>query len=457
MTVKDTTLSGRLRRLVAGAPPSTGPQGGYDPAASIARDLRRAWMLVGALILAGLLMASVIRVAGAVIAPGELVVASDIKRIQHPTGGVVAQINVHDGSRVRAGDVLISLDPTAMGANVTIVSDAVDELLAKQARLQAERDGRRSIVFPPDLMGRASQPGAAAVIKAEVQLFDLRTGARAGEKAQLRERASELGQQVKGFEEEMAAKQAEVKLIENELVGVRSLYDQHLVPLSRLNALERSAVQLRGDIGQLTASVAEAREKISEVALQSIQVDEVARTDAGGQLSETENQLAELQQKKVAAQQDFKRIQIRSPQDGIVDKLSAHTVGGVIAPAETIMLIVPDRDRLRVEARIRPRDIAKVHLGQEAMLRLSAFDQRTTPELAGRVSRISPDLTSDPRTGASYYVVETDIPDAQIRRLEGRRLTAGMPVEVFVQTHQRTIMSYLVGPLTDQLKRAFRD
>jgi HlyD family secretion protein len=406
------------------------------------------------LVLVGLLMASVIKVAGAVIAPGELVVASDVKRIQHPTGGVVAQINVRDGSRVRAGDVLISLDPTAMGANVAIVSDAVDELLAKQARLQAERDGAPRIAFPAELTARAS---AAPVIKAEQRLFALRTGARAGEKAQLRERRDELGEQIKGFEEEMAAKRDEVKLIDGELVGVRQLYDQHLVPLSRLNALERSAVQLQGDIGQLTAAAAEAREKISEVSLQMIQVDDLARTDAGGQLSETQNQLAELQQKKVAAQQDFRRIQIRSPQDGVVDKLTAHTVGGVIAPAETIMLIVPDRDALRVEAKIRPRDVARVRLGQRAMLRLSAFDPRTVPQLIGRVSRVSPDLTSDPRTGASYYVIEADIPPGQIARLGGRRLTPGMPVEVFVQTRERTIMSYLTGPLTDQLKRAFAD
>jgi HlyD family secretion protein len=414
-------------------------------------------MLVAALIVAGLFMALVVRVAGAVIAPGELVVVSDVKRIQHPTGGVVAQINVHDGSRVVAGQVLISLDPTATGANVTIVSDAVDELLAKQARLQAERDGAGRIAFPPELTGTSAGAGAAAVVKAEVRLFDLRMGALAGEKAQLRERRDELGQQIAGFQEETAAKQSEVKLIDNELTGVRQLYDQHLVPLSRLNALERSAVQLKGDIGQLTAAVAEAREKISEVSLQMIQVDENARTDAGGQLSETQNQLAELQQKKVAAQQDFRRVQIRSPQDGVVDKLTAHTIGGVIAPGETIMLIIPDRDRLRVEARVHPRDIAKVHLGQSATLRISAFDQRTTPELAGAISRISPDLSVDPRTGAAFYIVEADISRAQIARLEGRRLTPGMPVEVFIQTRQRTLMAYLIGPLTDQLKHSFRD
>ena len=451
------TLADRLRGILGeaarplirpfGSPSPAGGEGteSYNPAASIARDLRRAWMLVAALIVAGLFMALVVRVAGAVIAPGELVVVSDVKRIQHPTGGVVAQINVHDGSRVVAGQVLISLDPTATGANVTIVSDAVDELLAKQARLQAERDGAGRIAFPPELTGTSAGAGAAAVVKAEVRLFDLR------------ERRDELGQQIAGFQEETAAKQSEVKLIDNELTGVRQLYDQHLVPLSRLNALERSAVQLKGDIGQLTAAVAEAREKISEVSLQMIQVDENARTDAGGQLSETQNQLAELQQKKVAAQQDFRRVQIRSPQDGVVDKLTAHTIGGVIAPGETIMLIIPDRDRLRVEARVHPRDIAKVHLGQSATLRISAFDQRTTPELAGAISRISPDLSVDPRTGAAFYIVEADISRAQIARLEGRRLTPGMPVEVFIQTRQRTLMAYLIGPLTDQLKHSFRD
>ena len=219
----------------------------YNPAASITRDLRRAWMLVAALIVAGLAMALVIKVAGAVIAPGELVVASDVKRIQHPTGGVVAQINVHDGSRVVAGEVLISLDPTATSANVAIVSDAVDELLAKQARLQAERDGRAKWTSPPSLRAAKASPRRDCDDEPKCDCSAC-AWARCPARAQLRERRDEARTADRRLQEETAAKQSEVTLIDNELVGVRSLYAQHLVPLSRLNDLERSAVQLRGDM-----------------------------------------------------------------------------------------------------------------------------------------------------------------------------------------------------------------
>ena len=344
-----------------------------------------------------------------------------------------------------------------MMTNVAIVADAINEASAKEARLEAERDGRPRADFPAALRVRDAPPSAATALRDEGRLMHLRAQTREGEKSQLRERKLQLQNQIEGFQGEIAAKQNETALIDQELVSVRKLYEKYLVPLSRLNALERQAVQLHGDVAQLSAEIAEARGKISETQLQILHVDESGRSDAGSQLGEVQNQLAELRQKQVAASQEYKRVNIRSPQDGVVDKLSAHTVGGVIGPGETIMLIVPERDRLHVQVHVRPTDIDKVRLGQRATLRFPAFSARTTPEIDGVVARISPDLTAEERTGANYYVADIDIPPAQFARLKGLKLVSGMPVESFIQTKSRTMLSFLVKPLGDQLKRAFRD
>ena len=430
--------------------------GAYDPQLAIQRSLRLGMLILAALVVGLGGMSAIIGLNGAVIAPGQLIVASDVKKVQHPTGGVVADIRVADGARVREGDVLLAQDPTTASADVAIVSVAVDELLARQARLEAERDAR-SVRFPPELVARRGQPEVARLIQDELRLYRLRVSARASQKSQLHERENQLRQEIGGFGEESAAKQKEIDLIQGELVGIRKLYQQQLVPLTRLNSLEREAVQLHGDIAQLTASSAEARGKIAEVEQQAIQVDQDGRSDAGGQLSDVQNKLAELRQRKVTADQEFKRVLIRAPQSGVVDRLSVHTIGGVIAPGEAILYIVPDKDRLSVEAKIRPTDVDQLKAGEKVVLRFSAFDVRTTPEIEGSLTRVSADTHADERTGATYYLATIEIPEKQLARLNGLKLAPGMPVETFIQTGRRTLLSYLVKPLSDQFRRAFRE
>ena len=242
-----------------------------------------------------------------------------------------------------------------------------------------------------------------------------------------------------------------------ELDAVQSLWDQKLVSVQRLAALQREAAQLDGEYGARTAAIAQSKGKVAEIELQIIQIDEDLRSEVAKEISDLQAKVSEAAERKTAAEDQLKRVEIRSPQEGVVHELAVHTIGGVIAPGETVLQIVPTEDDLAVEARILPQDIDQVHVGQKAILRLSAFNQRTTPELSGEVSRIAADLTEDQRTGNTYYIVRISLHAEELSRLGNLRLVAGMPAEAFIQTGERTTLSYLVKPLTDQMKRAFRE
>ncbi|TXN14722.1 HlyD family type I secretion periplasmic adaptor subunit [Methylobacterium sp. WL122] len=398
------------------------------------------------------------QISGAVIAPGQLVVESDVKKVQHPTGGVVGQLLVREGEAVKAGQVLIRLDETQTRANLDVVLKALDELAARAARDEAERDGADAIVFPATLVGRkAADPTVAHLIDGESRLFASRVNGREGQKAQLRERVAQLGQEIGGLTQQAGAKEREIALISTELTGVHQLYAKNLVPLSRVTALERETARLQGERGQLIAQTASAKGKVAETELQILQIDQEMRTETGKDLAEIRGKWSELVEKRVAAEDQLKRIDLRSPQDGTVHQMTVHTIGGLVTPNEPAMLIVPSADQLAVEAKIQPQDIDNVHLEQKAMLRFSAFNQRTTPEVEGIVSRISADVTADLKTGASYYTVRIRVSDDQQGRLGGGRLVPGMPVESFMQLGDRSVLSYLTKPLTDQIAKAWRE
>ncbi len=401
--------------------------------------------------------AGTMQIAGALIAPGTIVVDSNVKKVQHPTGGVVGEVHAHDGDRVRAGDLLVRLDDTVARANLAIVTKGLTELEARKARLSAERDRSDTISFPDDLLKHSDDPDVAQVLAAERKLFDLRRAARAGQKAQLRERIEQLGKEINGFISQQVSKEKEVTLIERELTGVRDLFQKSLVPITRVTALERDATRLDGERGQLIASVAQAKGKVAELNLQIIQVDEDASSDVAKEMRETDGKIGEYVERKIAAADQLKRTDIRSPQDGTVFQSTVHTVGGVIPAGEPIMLVVPDAEKLAVEAKVNPQDIDKVQVGQSAVLRFSAFDTRTTPEISGKVTRVSADTTTDQRTGLSYYTIRIALERDQAARLGNAKLVPGMPVDAFVQTGERTVMSYLMKPLSDQIVRAFRE
>jgi HlyD family secretion protein len=401
--------------------------------------------------------ASTAQISGALIAPGSVVVESNVKKVQHPTGGVVGELRARDGDVVKAGDVVVRLDDTVTRASLAIVTKNLDGLWARAARLEAEQRGLESIVFPQTLLSRAEDSDVKTVIASETKLFEVRVTGRAGQKAQLRERVTQLNEEIAGLMAQERAKDKEIALVEKELVGVRSLYEQHLVQISRLTVLERDAARLAGERAQYIAARAQAKGKITETELQIIQVDKDMVSEVSKDLRETNDKIGEFVERKVTAEDQLRRVDIRAPQDGMVLQSTVHTVGGVITAGDAIMMIVPQADDLSVEAKVNPQDIDKLQIGQKTLLRLSAFNQRTTPELNGVVTRVSPDVTTEQRTGQSYYTIRVSMPPAEVARLGDVKLIPGMPVEAFVQTGDRTMLSYLIKPLSDQLMRTFRE
>ena len=428
-----------------------------NPLASIGRHVFAGIVLVGFLAVGVGGWASTAQISGALIAQGSVVVDSNVKKVQHPTGGVVGEVRARDGDRVKAGDILVRLDETVTRANLAIVTKGLNELYARKARLGAERDGADNVAVPKELAGNINDRDVAEALASERKLFELRRAARLGQKDQLQQRVKQLQEQITGLNAQLDAKSKETALIEQELQGVRDLWAKNLVQLNRLTSLEREEARLQGERGALIASAAEAKGKIVETELQILQVDQEFTSDVAKELRETDSKIGEYVERKVTAEDQLKRTDIRAPQDGVVFQSTANTVGGVITAGDPIMLIVPETDTLLVEAKVEPRDIDQVQLGQPVLLRFSAFNLRTTPEINGTVVRVAADTSTDQRTGQSYYVVRISMTADEIKRLGDVKLTPGMPVEAFIQTGERTMLSYLVKPLHDQLMRAFRE
>jgi HlyD family secretion protein len=401
--------------------------------------------------------AAVTELSGAVVAPGSIVVDSHVKKVQHPTGGVVGEILARDGDRVRAGDVVIRLDETVARANLAMVSKSLDELAARQSRLEAERDGLERVAFPSALKSRLHEPELASLIKGEIHVFEDRRVARAGQKAQLKERTAQLQEQIDGLKLQASAKADEIQLIQDELTGVEQLWRKNLVPITRVTALKREETRLRGERGQLISNIAQAKGRISETELQIIQIDQDLRSEVSKELREIQAKVAELVERKVSAEDQLKRIDIRSPQDGVVHQSIVHTVGGVINAGEPLMLVVPEADELSIEVKVSPQDIDQLQPGLDTVLRLSAFNQRTTPELKGKVSLIAADLVTDQRSGVQYYPVRVAFAEGERDKLGALKLVPGMPVEGLIQTGYRTVFSYLTKPVADNMVKAFRE
>jgi HlyD family secretion protein len=395
--------------------------------------------------------------AGAVIAPGQLVVNSNVKKVQHPSGGIVGELLVQEGQRVREGDIVARLDDTQARANLAIIVKALDENAARAAREEAERDDADRIEFSKELLARSNNPDVAKAIEGERKQFEMRRVAREGKRAQLKERMAQLREEIRGSESQIESKKKQVDWVAKELTGVHDLWSKNLIPYARLTALEREKERLEGERGQLMAAIAQAKGKITETELQILQIDQDMRSEVGKDLADIRAKTAELVEKKVAAEDQLKRVDIRAPIDGAVFQKAVHTVGGVITTGEVLMLIVPEADALEAEVKVQPQDIDQVRLGQTAILRFPAFNQRTTPELNGEVNRVSADVAEDQKTGARYYTVRIAIPASEIERLKGLKILPGMPVESFIQTSPRTVISYLVKPLHDQISRAFRE
>jgi HlyD family secretion protein len=397
--------------------------------------------------------------AGAVVVPGNLVVQSNVKTIQHPTGGVVAEIKVHDGMHVEAGDLLVRLDATQTQANLQMVSKQLDELRARISRLIAERDGLDRPEIPAELAARSGEDNVRSLLTSENSLFKARFNARKSQKDLLQSRVAQLSEEISGLDAQVDSKAKQLELIAGELTGVQDLYDKHLVPLTRLTTLQREAARIEGERGQLISAIAETKSKIGEAQLQIVRIDQDFRTEVVKELGETQGKEAELVERGVAAKDQLDRIEIRAPTSGVIHQLSTHTIGGVIRASDSIMEVVPDSDELLVETRLQPNDIDQVRLGQKAFVRFSAFNQRTTPQLTGTVAYVSATTSHDQAAQGgvqgSFFTVRVVLADEERRRLGSLQLVPGMPAEVFMQTGSRTMMSYLLKPITDQMQRAF--
>jgi HlyD family secretion protein len=403
------------------------------------------------------LWAATATLSGAVVAGGQFVVDTSVKKIQHSTGGIVGELKVKEGERVREGDLLVRLDETMTRANLQVVSKQLDEFLGRQARLEAERDSASEIKLPEEFAHRLGEPAIQKIVSSERTLFDARRASRAAQKDQLRKRIVQSQDEITGLKAQQNAKVREAELIVDELRGVRELYQKNLVQLPRLNALERDAASIEGQRGQLIAAVAQAESRIAETEFQIIQIDEQMRAEAMQELRDIQGKVAEYTERRVAAEDQLKRIDIRAPSDGYVHQLNVHTIGGVISPAEPVMLIVPANDKLELEARVLPNEIDQVKLGQKSTVKVHASNARNLPDLHGKVSRISADVSRDQQTGMSFYTIRVELPPSEIKRLENLHLIAGMQAEVFVEVNERTPFEYFFKPMEEQIARAFRE
>ena len=403
--------------------------------------------------------ASFSEISGAVIAPGQIEVDQNRQVVQHPDGGVVAQILAQEGDSVRQGQLLIQLDATRLGSELAIIEGQLFELMARRGRLEAERDDKPEPVYDTLLRDSAASNQDAAVLMAgQSQLLAARRASRAQEVAQLAKRRSQIDTQITGISAQSQALGQQLELIEQELKDQQTLLDRGLAQAGRVLALRREQARLSGQLGELTAQRALAQERATEIDLEVIKLRTQQREEAITRLRDLQFRELELAEQRRALLDQRDRLAIRAPASGIIYGLQVTTPRSVIRAAEPVMFIIPQDRPLVIAARVDPIHIDKITLGQPVNLRFSALDQRTTPELTGEVAKVSPDAFVDQARGLSYYRAEITLPEAEQAKLpENIRLLPGMPVEAFIRTGDRTPLAYLTKPLTDYFSKAFRD
>ncbi len=401
--------------------------------------------------------AAMFKIKGAVIAPGQIVVEGKPKTIQHLDGGIVGEILVKNADRVKKGQVLLRLDPTAKGANKTIIEKRLYEALARSDRLKAERDGLKQIKWSSALVAVKTKPTVAEILSGQTKLFQARRKSAGGQIAQLRQRVSQSREQIKGLNDLIASKRSQSALIQQEIAGLKKLLVKGYASKTRILALERELARLGGDITTHQSDISRTKSAIGETEIQILQIKKDMLAEVLTTLRQTEGEINDLKEQLVTASDQLTRVDITSPVDGIVHNLEVTTIGGVVTPGQPLMQIIPLNDRLVIEAHIAPKDIDNLYIGQPARINLSAFNRRTTPQLNGKVIETSADVLRDQITGQPYYQVQIEIPDAERQRITHLTLIPGMPAEAFIQTEDRTVLSYLLKPFKDQLGRAFRE
>ena len=421
---------------------------------------RTLWAMAATIIIAvggATLWSVAVPLDGALIAAGTVAVEGNVKKVQHTTGGIIAKINVVEGQQVTAGDVLVQLNDTSTRAILAIVSNELTALRGRLSRLHAERDAAKAMSLPGDLeAAAASNPETAKIIEGERSLFKARTAVRDGQKQQLGERVKQLHEEIAGLEAQMSAALGQLTISRGDFDAIASM-DALVVRRPRRSELEREVYRMEAMVGELRSKIAQGHGKIAETDLQISQLDRDRATEVAKDIREAETKIAELAEKRTAAEDQLMRVDVRAPVHGIVHGLAVHTINGVISPGEAIMTIVPTGQSLIVEARLAPTDRHQLYAGQRTRIRFPGLNQITTPEITGTVFRVPESATVEPQTGASYYLIGIRMTDADLTALGSIRLVPGMPAEALIATGERTFASYLLKPLRDQMERALRE
>jgi HlyD family type I secretion membrane fusion protein len=416
--------------------------------------------LLGVAVLISLLgvWGTLARIDGAVIAAGQVQVQSNRQVIQHQDGGVVSDILVKDGDVVTAGQVLLRLDGTFISSELAIIKSQLYEAMARRIRLTAERDSSTRLTVPAELEKAAAiNPRLGNILDGQKRLFDARNNTMASYLEQLSEQERQLNKQILGIDIEKKSLSAQIELIADERASMEDLWAKGLTPKARMNALKREEIALHGRIGQLDARAAVIKGQAAELKIQKLQRKVFRREDAITQLRDIQSRENGLREKRLALEERMERLDIRSPAAGMIFDSQVFALQAVVRPADPIMYIVPQSEPVIVSARASPVDIDKIYLGQETVLRFTALDLKHAPDVYGSVIRFSADAHIDEQSGLAYYEVDILPDQASLTALEGQPIVPGMPVEAYVNTGERSPLSYLVKPLADYFNRAFRE
>ncbi|MCZ8134987.1 MAG: HlyD family type I secretion periplasmic adaptor subunit [Porphyrobacter sp.] len=424
------------------------------PQSGLKQRSRLAYLSIGITVATITALSTVVTVAGAVIAPGNLSASSQTKLITHPTGGVLSDLLVADGQRVSEGQVLLRLDTNVAQTTAAVSADGVAALAARRKRLEAELTGAGNAQFAT-IDGVDRDPAIRTSIAREQELFQARRAETEAQVGMLAARLRQLEAEITGHRSRIASLRNQQSLLAPELEGLRKLYQQELVTINRLNEIERSDVVLRGEIAAAEASIRQAQARMTETSREISYARQNLRTSAGQELNQVVTELGEGRLRLVDAGDALERATIRSPQSGVVDSVAYVTPGSFVPPGQTILRIVPDQDKLLAEVRVNPADIEQVRVGQDVRLRFSTLQLEKSPEILGTVAFVSPERVEDPQTGQPYFRVKIDSSTQKLNAIGKTALVNGMPLEAYISTGEQSLMSYLLKPLIDQIRKAF--
>lgn len=431
-----------------------------DP--DVERRMRRPMVvgsaIVGVFVVGIFVWAALAPLTGAVMAPGVVRVEANRKVIRHREGGVVKQIPVTEGQHVAAGQVLMVMDDVQPRASVDVLQSQSDALQAQIARFAAESSGRRTIEFPPELTARISDPKVAGLIRDQQFLFQTRLQFFESQNDVLAQREQQIQAQVAGVKAQIDATDESISLTKQELAGYQTLFEKGYAPKTLILRYQRSLADLAGKKGSLISELTRLNEQKGETRIQIVAQNEQRVSQAAEGMRQMESALAEVSPKLTAARQMLGDSVVRSPADGYVLELTQSTIGGVVGAGEVLMEVVPANAPLIVTARLKPTDIDDVRPGMKARVRVTAFNYRKVSPLQATVTNVSADQIVDPKSGQGYFKADLKIDPAELAKLpKGTKLTPGMPAQAMITTGKKTVLRYIISPLTDTIRDAMRD